>query len=101
MTRWNTVGSGGSTINTSSGLPFFSDSAKATKFRNDFLLPLAGDRGYDSASTVSDQGYYAEYWSSSPNSTYARYLDLGSSYVYASNNFYRAYGFSLRCFQDS
>jgi uncharacterized protein (TIGR02145 family) len=101
MTRWNTVGSGGSSIGTSSGLPYFSDSAKATKFRNDFLLPLAGYRGYDSTASVNYQGNYAYYWSSSPNGTNARYLYLNSSDVYAINDYDRAFGFSLRCFLDS
>jgi hypothetical protein len=100
MTWWNTVGSGGSSINTSSGLPYFSDSTKATKFRDDFLLPLAGGRNYVSPATVYYQGYYAYYWSSSPDGPDARYLALGSSDVSAYYYSSRAFGFSLRCFLD-
>jgi uncharacterized protein (TIGR02145 family) len=102
MTRWNAVGSGGDSINVDagSGLPYFSNTAKATKFRNDFLLPLAGYRYYDSASTVYDQGYHAHYWSSSPGSTNARRLYLPSSGVNAYGTNARAHGFSVRCFQN-
>ncbi|MDR0860407.1 MAG: hypothetical protein LBO09_05570 [Candidatus Peribacteria bacterium] len=70
-------------------------------FRNDFLIPLAGYRSYDSSATVFYQGYYALYWSSSPYSTNARYLYFNPSYVYSNDYDNRAYAFSLRCFQNS
>jgi hypothetical protein len=100
MTRWNAVGSGGAGIDTSSGLPYFSDTTKATQFRNDLKLPFAGYRNYGSASSVYDQGSYGYYWSSSPNSTPARSLRLYSSIVGAYYNNDRAYGFSVRCFKN-
>jgi uncharacterized protein (TIGR02145 family) len=103
MTRWNAVGSGGSniSINVSSGLPAFSNNAtKATNFRDDFLLPLAGYRNYDSTATVYTQGRHANYWSSSPDSTNARYLSLDPSYVNAYNGSSRASGCSVRCFKN-
>jgi uncharacterized protein (TIGR02145 family) len=67
---------------------------------NDFRLPLAGYRMYSSAS-VYNQGDNGAYWSSSPDGTYARYLGLGTSYVYVYDNNDRGYGFSVRCFQNS
>jgi hypothetical protein len=103
MTRWNAVGSGGTTINSGSGLPYFSSDTAATKFGNDFLLPLAGGRDYDSSATVYNQGTFAYYWSSSPDpsSSSARSLEVNLFYVSAYNGNDRALGFSLRCFQDS
>ncbi|MDR0650526.1 MAG: hypothetical protein LBG59_03865 [Candidatus Peribacteria bacterium] len=88
------------TLSDSSGYKYFSNAANAKKFRDDFLLPLAGTRGYDSSATVYDQGNYSYYWSSSPNGSNARYLRLSTSYVRAHLYDYRAYGFSLRCFKD-
>jgi uncharacterized protein (TIGR02145 family) len=100
MTRWNAVGSGGSSINVSDGLPFFDDTTKSTKFRNDFLLTLAGYRNYyTAATTVSNQGSYAHYWSSSSPSG-VRYLYFDPSYVGVYDDGIRADGFSVRCFQD-
>jgi hypothetical protein len=62
-------------------------------------LPLAGYRYYDSSTTVYHQGNSSDYWSSSPNGSYARnlYLDASDVYAYRSND--RAFGFSLRCFR--
>ena len=68
-----------------------------------FKLPFAGSRHYYDAS-LNYQGSYGYYWSSSPGSAssdYARLLRLSSSNVRASNSYYRALGFSVRCFKDS
>ncbi|MDR2190655.1 MAG: fibrobacter succinogenes major paralogous domain-containing protein [Candidatus Peribacteria bacterium] len=82
------------------GYKYFNNPTKATQFRNDFLLPRAGYRGYDSSTSVNYQDSLGRYWSSSLYSTNARNLYLGSSYVDASEDNYRACGFSLRCFQN-
>jgi uncharacterized protein (TIGR02145 family) len=79
---------------------FWGDNA-GTLWSDTLLLPLAGNRYYDSSAPILNQGDYASYWSSSPNSTDARYLYFNPSYVGASFYDRRAYGFSLRCFQDS
>jgi hypothetical protein len=68
---------------------------------NDLKLPFAGNRYYGSASSIGLQGGYGNYWSSSPGSTRARYLDLDSSGVSADYDSNRANGFSVRCFKDS
>ena len=68
-----------------------------------FKLPFAGGRNYYGAS-LNGQGSYGYYWSSSPSSASsnnARYLYLDSSSVYANDYYYRANGFSVRCFKDS
>ncbi len=86
-----------------SPLHYFSNSTNAWKFRNAFLLPLAGGRRYYNAS-LYDQGSYGYYWSSSPgygNSDRTRYFYLSSSNVNADNVSIRAYGYSVRCFKDS
>jgi uncharacterized protein (TIGR02145 family) len=100
--RWNIVTSDGSSLNISNGLPYFDNNiAKATQFRDDFLLPSVGARDYGSAATVYDQGNEAIYWSSSTSDIFARNLYLVSSGdVYANGSSSRANGFSVRCFQD-
>ena len=69
-----------------------------------FYIPFAGYRNISNA-TLSYQGSNGFYWSSSPyGSDYpynARYLSLYSSNVYADRSYYRAYGYSVRCFKDS
>lgn len=71
------------------------------RFRDDFLLPLAGYRLLWT-SAVLVQGSSAYYWSSSPDgSSVARRLSLGSSKVDANSTNGRAHGSSVRCFQDS
>ncbi|MDR2416010.1 MAG: fibrobacter succinogenes major paralogous domain-containing protein [Candidatus Peribacteria bacterium] len=101
--RWNAVGSGTSsaTYDANDGLSYVYNDNVGMKFMNDVLLPFAGYRSYGSASSINYQGSYGYYWSSSPDSTYARHLSLYSSYVYAYNSSSRADGFSVRCFKDS
>ena len=52
-----------------------------------------------------DVGYYGIYWSASPygnDSNYAYYLDFnGSGYVGPSSYYFRAFGFAVRCLQES
>ena len=91
------------TLTANGDFHYFSNSANAAKFKNAFKLPFAGDRGSTGAS-LSHQGSYGIYWSSSPGSAssdYARLFYLYSSYVYASSYSRRAYGFSVRCFKNS
>lgn len=78
----------------------FSDST----FKTDFKLPRAGLRYYNSAS-IYDQESRGYYWSSSPygsdNPNYARRLFLDSASVRVDNYYFRALGYSVRCFKDS
>ena len=70
-------------------------------FVNDLKIPFAGNRGYADGSMINT-GRYGVLWSSSPGSQLARYLLVpydGS--VCASNNYRRAYGLAVRCFQNS
>lgn len=66
-------------------------------------MPFAGYRNYYDAS-LSNQGTYGDYWSSSPygdgNPDYARRIGLGMG-VDASNGYYRTNGYSVRCFKNS
>ncbi len=70
-------------------------------FRDTLKLPLAGLRDYDSASSVNVQGSYGYYWSSTPNGQYARTLLFFASYLNPGLTYYRALGFSVRCFKNS
>ncbi|MDR0650030.1 MAG: fibrobacter succinogenes major paralogous domain-containing protein [Candidatus Peribacteria bacterium] len=93
------AGVNGVSLDDNGGYKYFSDTTNAKKFRDAFLLPLAGLRYYGSSAPIYAQGYRSYYWSSSPNDSYARDLDVGMSDVYAHGGD-RAYGFSLRCFKD-
>ena len=73
------------------------------KFGNDQVIwyPASGYRGYNDGSFY-DVGYYGYYWSASPSSYYAYGLDFYyDGYVYPSSNYYRAFGQSVRCLQES
>ncbi|MDR0650651.1 MAG: fibrobacter succinogenes major paralogous domain-containing protein [Candidatus Peribacteria bacterium] len=83
------------------GYYYFNNTTNAKKFRDAFLLPLAGYRYYDSSATVYYQGDYSYYWSSTLNGSNARSLSLSTSTVSTNNRNTRATGFSLRCFKDS
>ena len=69
--------------------------------RDTLKLPMAGLRNYGSVSSVYGQGDRGFYWSSTPDDAGAYSLGFGSSYVGARYNNNRAYGFSVRCFQNS
>jgi hypothetical protein len=73
--------------------------ASLTNFKSDLKLSVSGRRNRHDGS-VLNQGSLGSYWSSSPYGTYARSLYFDSSYVYPQSNFYRAYGFSVRCFKN-
>ncbi len=72
-----------------------------TLLMNRLQLPMAGYRYYDSAESVNDQGGNGYYWSSTPYDASAYFLAFRSSYVGASNYDGRAFGFSVRCFENS
>ncbi|MDR0650837.1 MAG: fibrobacter succinogenes major paralogous domain-containing protein [Candidatus Peribacteria bacterium] len=91
----------GVSLTDSSGYKYFSDATGTKKFRDYFLLPLAGYRYFDSSAPVHNQGNYGRYWSSSPNGSTARNLRLDTSNVRADHSSARAYGFSVRCFKNS
>lgn len=67
-------------------------------------MPFAGYRDYGDGD-VYDQGGSAYYWSSSPRGRYtpeyAWGLYFDPDYVNPSDDYYRAYGQSIRCFKDS
>ena len=76
-----------------------------TYFQTTFKLPFAGIRNLSDA-VLSNQGSYANYWSSSPSMmvdylNYARYLYMGASGVFATSIKFRASGNSVRCFKNS
>ena len=108
MREWETVlqyfaGKVSQDLTVNGDFHYFSYSTNRQKFQNVFLLPMAGYRNYSDAS-LSNQGSFGLFWSSSPSSAgsnYARRLGLDSSYVYANLSDYRAFGFSVRCFKDS
>ena len=92
-----------SSIGWSQWLYYLSNNEAREWFMNYFKLPFAGYRSYSDAS-LSNQGSYGYYWSSSPysaDSYSARYLYLNSSYVLANYIYGRANGLSVRCFKDS
>ena len=101
---WRDTYATGVTLNWSDNLYYFSDSTARQNFMEYFNIPFAGLRNYSSAA-LNGQGSYGLYWSSSPyGSDYpyrARFLYLDSSNVDANNIYYRAYGFSVRCFKNS
>lgn len=91
------------TLTPSGDFHHLSDQTNRTKFQEAFKLPLAGYRYYLDAS-LGSQGINGHYWSSSPHSASsnrARYLRLNPSSVTTDNDYFRAYGFSVRCFKDS
>ena len=66
--------------------------------------PASGCRYYGDG-TLSDVGYRSCYWSASPNDYRVYYLifySISSDYGYvgASDDYYRAYGHSVRCLQE-
>ena len=83
-------------------LYYFSNNTSREAFMTFFKLPFAGYRNNSNAS-LNLQGSDGRYWSSSPSSAgsnYALHLYLDSSNVFADFSYYRAYGYSVRCFKD-
>lgn len=63
-------------------------------------FPAAGYR-YSGDGGMSNVGIYGNYWSASPISeNYGYNLYFSSVNMSPANNFYRAYGFSVRCVQE-
>ena len=71
------------------------DSAGA--FASPLKLPLAGDR--DQPGGNINAGTYGNYWSSTANNEYARFLSFSVADCYISN-LYRGVGLSVRCIKD-
>jgi hypothetical protein len=81
------------------GYKSFSNATAAGKFRTTLYLPLAGMRnGWNGV--PSSPGVHGFYRSSSPNMTSSRLFYINASNVIATNDNYRAYGFSVRCFKN-
>ena len=71
----------------------------ATAFSSALKLSLAGIRGYQDA-VFYYQGSHGYYWSSTPNSSTAYYLDFSSSSADPAHSYFRASGFSVRCLKN-
>ena len=67
-------------------------------FNSPLKLTAAGYRGRGDGS-LGDVGGGGDYWSSTVSGAYARGLHFGSSDAYM-DSYFRAYGFSVRCFKD-
>ena len=59
-------------------------------------MPLSGSRNWGSG-TYSSQGSGGYYWSSSPNGANSYYASFYPGSGSIATNYYRAYGFSVRC----
>lgn len=81
---WNSSGTAGYKISPDGGTNYT------------LFLPAAGSRLYRT-SALSSAGSSGYYWSSTVTSTTSYYLYFNSSDVYPGNNYYRAFGFSVRC----
>ncbi|MBR0322493.1 MAG: hypothetical protein IIX08_08910, partial [Bacteroidales bacterium] len=75
---------------------WFSGSASYSASVSRVFFPAAGYRYNDGY--ASNRGRFGYYWSSRPDSTTAYGLYFNSSQIYM-YNYYRAYGFSVRCVQ--
>jgi hypothetical protein len=69
-------------------------------FASVLKLPMAGYRSNSGSASLLSVGAFAYYWSSTVGGTLSRPLYFGSSDAGASD-FYRAYGFSVRCIKDA
>ena len=68
---------------------------------NSIFLPASGYRNFNDGS-LDDVGSGGYFWSASPNSNYAYYLNFNyNGFVYPSNYYGRAFGQSVRCLQES
>jgi len=92
---WNSL-----TLKWTAPLYFFSSNSTArTQFQSDFMIPFAGYR-YSNDVRVHYVGSYAELWSSSLNSTNARYFYMSSPSMNTDYAYPRAGALSVRCFKD-
>jgi len=85
------------------GLKYNWDTLDWLKFQEDFKIPFAGYRDYYHNVKVNEIGAYAGLWSSSPivGNANARFFNLNPYVASAIYPQPRAYGLSLRCFQNS
>ena len=67
-------------------------------FASPLKLPMAGNRNRSNGS-LANVGTLGHYWSSTVSGANARYLSFSSSNA-AMLDYYRAYGFSVRCLKD-
>ena len=70
-----------------------------TAFSSNLKLTAAGYRDYGGG-TLYLRGAYGYYWSSSVTGIFAFNLKFNSGGVNPADNYYRAYGFSVRCVKD-
>ena len=73
---------------------------KWDNWRVNLHMPFAGYRDYSTAN-IGSQGSVGSYWSSSSYNSVARGFYLDSSNVSADSNYYRTYGYAVRCFKNS
>ena len=89
--------------NIRSGLYYYNLAWLWTEFQEIFKIPFAGFRMW-STSKISSVGSYDDLRTSTPvssSSTNSFAFQLNSSATNAHNNFYRTYGFSIRCFRNT
>ena len=83
-----------------SDLKYFYNVSNEEAFRSALKIPFAGRRGYADGS-MRTTGRKGVLWSSSPNSQYAGLLNVDNDgHVGAYNDYSRAYGLAVRCFQN-
>jgi uncharacterized protein (TIGR02145 family) len=70
-----------------------------TAYSSSLKLTVAGRRS-NSDGSLLNQGSFGFYWSSSPDSIYADYLDFSSSGVSTTGRTNRSYGVSARCLKN-
>jgi hypothetical protein len=75
---------------------FGSDSDLLEKSEKSIFLPAAGTRDYYDSNFVYGTGYYGNYWSSTVNDKYCRYMHINSRDVSAESSANRAFGMSVR-----
>ncbi len=70
-----------------------------TSMVNDLKMPLSWRREWSNA-TLSFQDFIGRYWSSSPDTTNAHYMNLYPTSINPNNYDYRSNAFSVRCFKN-
>jgi prepilin-type N-terminal cleavage/methylation domain-containing protein len=69
-------------------------------FQRDLKLPMAGYKGARYATSMRNQGYVGQYWSSSPSGTKGFYMYFYNGLVYPVYEIEPANGLPIRCFKD-
>ena len=94
---WNTAGFANTSYDSSNKGISFSISSPSTTW-----YPASGYRKPGTGPVLSYVGDYGYYWSVTPDSSSTSILNFNSDgYVDPTYNYYRAYGFSVRCLQES